>query len=59
MEGKVEEVPGLYGGVRVEEKVIQRIWFQSAFITHNLVSEEGKKTIDPECWNLEQVGGRT
>ena len=58
MEDKVEEVPGLYGGVRVEEKVIQRIWSQSAFITHNLVSEEGKKLsiLNAGTWNRSEEG---
>ena len=55
---KVEEVPGLYGGVRVEEKVIQRIWSQSAFITDNLVSEEGKKLsiLNAGIWNRSEEG---
>lgn len=54
----MEEVPGLYGGVRVEEKVIQRIWSQSAFITHNLVSEEGKKLLilNTGTWNRSEEG---
>tara|TARA_B100001093_G_scaffold496658_1_gene542641 strand:- start:56 stop:1234 length:1179 start_codon:yes stop_codon:yes gene_type:complete len=58
MESKVEEVPGLYGGVRVEENVIQRIWYQSAFITHNLVSEEGKKLsiLNIGTWNRSEEG---
>ena len=58
MEGKVEEVPGLYGGIRVEEKVIQRIWFQSEFITFNLVSEEGKKLsiLNTGTWNRSDEG---
>ena len=58
MEGKVEEVPGLYGGIRVEEKVIQRIWFQSAFITFNLVSKEGKKLsiLNTGTWNRSDEG---
>ena len=58
MQGIVEEVPGLYGGVRVEEKVIQRIWSQSAFIVHNLVCEEGKKIsiLNTGTWNQSQEG---
>tara|TARA_B100001057_G_C22804710_1_gene932886 strand:+ start:179 stop:1357 length:1179 start_codon:yes stop_codon:yes gene_type:complete len=58
MESKVEEVPGLYGGVRVEENVIQRIWYQSGFITHNLVSEEGKKLsiLNTGTWNRSEEG---
>ena len=30
----LEEVPGLYGGVRIEEKMLQRIWKEGLFNQH-------------------------
>ena len=54
----VEEVPGLYGALRVEEKVVQKIWADQDFDKRELVTECGKKVIisSPGIWNLAEEG---
>ena len=37
----VEEVPGLYGPVRIPERLLQQIWSRSDFDSDNLVALEG------------------
>ena len=41
--GLVEEVPGYYGSVKIEESVAQRIWSEQDFFTDSLVTNCGKK----------------
>ena len=54
----VEEVPGLYGGIRLEERIIQKIWNDEAILNSNLQTECGKKIIidSPGKWNLDKEG---
>ena len=54
----VEEVPGLYGALRVEEKVVQKIWADQDFDKREMVTECGKKVIisPPGIWNLAEEG---
>ena len=54
----LEEVPGLYGGVRIEEKILQRIWKEGLFNQQNLKTECGKlvQIIDPGTWNQGEEG---
>ena len=54
----VEEVPGLYGALRVEEKVVQKIWADQDFDKREMVTECGKKVIisSPGIWNLAEEG---
>ena len=39
----VKEVPGLYGSLKVDEKIIQKIWAEQNFNQINLETESGKK----------------
>ena len=43
MDNQVAEVPGLYGSIRMEETVLQRIWNETAFQTDELITEDGGK----------------
>ena len=54
----VEEVPGLYGPVRIPERLLQQIWSRSDFDSHNLVSIEGHsiKVISCGKWNVSHEG---
>ena len=54
----LEEVPGLYGGLRIEEKILQRIWKEGLFNQQNLKTECGKlvQIIDPGTWNQGEEG---
>ncbi len=54
----VEEVPGFYGSVKLEEKVIQKIWKEQDFVTESLFTECGKKIVVTDCgaWNLAEEG---
>ena len=54
----VEEVPGLYGGIRLKERIIQKIWNDEAILNSNLQTECGKKIIidSPGKWNLDKEG---
>jgi hypothetical protein len=57
-DGVVQEVPGFYGSVKIEEKVIQKIWKEQDFLTKSLFTECGKKivVIDSGSWNLAEEG---
>ena len=54
----VQEVPGFYGSVKLEEKVIQKIWKEQDFVTESLFTECGKKIVVIDCgsWNLAEEG---
>ena len=54
----LEEVPGLYGGLRIEEKILQRIWKEGLFNQQNLKTDCGKlvQIIDPGTWNQGEEG---
>jgi hypothetical protein len=56
--GLVEEVPGYYGSVKIEESVAQRIWSEQDFFTDSLVTNCGKKVyVDyPGEWNISMEG---
>lgn len=54
----LEEVPGLYGGIRLEERVLQRIWSEVAFRTEGMKTADDRKLeiISPGDWNLSEEG---
>ena len=54
MDNQVAEVPRLYGSIRMEETVLQRIWNETAFQTDELITEDGGKLeiLNPGVWNL-------
>jgi len=59
MSGDVlEEVPGLYGNLRLREKVLQRIWNESAFLTQDLKTDCGQSLSIKQSgeWNLAREG---
>jgi len=58
MNQQVEEVPGLYGGIRLEEKIIQEIWKEGFFQKDELLTVCGKKIsiLEPGIWNLSKEG---
>lgn len=58
MSDKVTEVPGLYGNLRLKEKVLQRIWNESAFTTQGLKTDDGQEIslIHPGGWNKAEEG---
>ena len=58
MDNQVAEVPGLYGSIRMEETVLQRIWNETAFQTDELITEDGGKLeiLNPGVWNLAKEG---
>ena len=55
---EVAEAPGLYGTLKIEEKLIQRIWHDQEFIKENPQTTEGKtlEIISPGNWNLAEEG---
>ena len=57
-DGVVQEVPGFYGSVKIEEKVIQKIWKEQDFLTESLFTECGKKIVVIDCgsWNVAEEG---
>ena len=54
----VKEVPGLYGSLKVDEKIIQKIWAEQNFNQINLETESGKKLkiLSPGTWNQSEEG---
>ena len=54
----VKEVPGLYGSLKVDEKIIQKIWAAQNFNQINLETESGKKLkiLSPGTWNQSEEG---
>ena len=54
----VKEVPGLYGSLKVDEKIIQKIWSEQNFNQINLETESGKKLkiLSPGTWNQSEEG---
>ena len=54
----VEEVPGYYGLVKIEETVLQRIWMEQDFFTDSLNTECGKEINLRERgeWNRSERG---
>ncbi len=57
-DGQVKEVPGFYGSLNLEERVIQKIWREQEFLTESLFTECGKKIVVLDCgeWNLAEEG---
>ena len=55
---ELAEAPGLYGALKIEEKLIQRIWHDQEFIKENLQTTDGKtlEIISPGNWNLAEEG---
>lgn len=55
---KTNEIPSIYGTLRVEEKIIQRIWAEQNFIDSELRTECGLplKILSPGKWNLSEEG---
>ena len=55
---KTNEIPSIYGSLRVEEKIIQRIWAEQNFIDSKLRTECGLnlKILSPGKWNLSEEG---
>ena len=55
---EVAEAPGLHGTLKIEEKLIQKIWHDQEFIKKNLQTTEGKtlEIISPGNWNLAEEG---
>ena len=51
---EVAEAPGLYGTLKIEEKLIQKIWHNQEFIKENLQTTDGQtiKILNPGNWNL-------
>ena len=45
MASLVQEAPGLYGSVRIEEEIIQWIWNEKLLLLDDLRTECGKKLI--------------
>ena len=54
MDNQVAEVSELYGSIRMEETVLQRIWNETAFQTDELITEDGGKLeiLNHGVWNL-------
>ena len=54
----VEEVPGYYGLVKIEETVLQRIWMEQDFFNDSLITECGKEINLRERgeWNRSERG---
>ena len=54
----VNEVPGLYGNLKVDEKTIQKIWADQNFNQSNLKTESGEKLkiLSPGTWNKSEEG---
>ena len=55
---KTNEIPSIYGSLRVEEQIIQRIWAEQNFIDSKLRTECGLplKILSPGKWNLSEEG---
>ena len=58
MGAEVQEIPGYYGSVKMEEAVLQRIWAEQDFFTDSLVTTCGKKIFTDHVgkWNLSEEG---
>ena len=54
----VQEVPGYYGSVKIEETVFQQIWAEQDFFSDSLVTTCGKKivVVDRGDWNRSEEG---
>ena len=54
----VNEVPGLYGNLKVDEKTIQKIWADQNFNQSNLKTESGEKLkiLSPGTRNKSEEG---
>ncbi len=54
----VREVPGLYGTLKVDEKIIQKIWAEQNFNQIGLQTESGEKlkVLSPGTWNKSEEG---
>jgi hypothetical protein len=55
---EVAEAPGLYGTLKIEEKLIQKIWHNQEFIKENLQTTDGQtiKILNPGNWNVAEEG---
>ena len=55
---KVQEVPGLYGKLKIDEKRIQKIWADQNHLNKELSTECGNKLkiISSGIWNLSEEG---
>ena len=53
-----EEVPGLYGALRIPEKLIQKIWLRGEFEKDGLRTTDGGsiRVLSPGKWNLSGEG---
>ena len=58
MASLVQEAPGLYGNVRIEEEIIQWIWKEKLLLLDDLRTECGKKLILQKSghWNRAEEG---
>jgi len=56
--GLVEEIPGLYGSLKVEEKIIQKIWHEQNFDSADLATEcgAGLEISYSGIWNQTEEG---
>ena len=54
----VEEIPGLYGSLKVEEQTIQKIWHEQNFNSFGLTTECGARLeiSSPGIWNKAEEG---
>ena len=57
-ENELLEAPGLYGTLKLEEKLIQKIWNNGEFSQKNLKTSDGKtlEILDSGRWNLAEEG---
>jgi hypothetical protein len=55
---KVQEVPGLYGKLKIDEKTIQKIWAEQNHLNTELTTECGNKLkiLSSGKWNLSEEG---
>ena len=58
MSDAVTEVPGLYGNLRLKEKVLHRIWDEFAFSTQDLKTDDERdiSLTQPGRWNKAEEG---
>ena len=54
----VEEVPGFYGAVKMEESILQKIWAEQDFLSDSLKTDRGQKIFVDFAgdWNISEEG---
>ena len=54
----VEEVPGFYGAVKMEESILQKIWVEQDFLSDSLKTDRGQKIFVDFAgdWNISEEG---